>query len=76
MLAGSVQLTVIEPFWLVLAEALVGALGTSAAITALEATDGFDVPTPLVAVTVKLYQLRRVRPETVAEVTPDPERLV
>ena len=76
LLAGSVQLTVSEPFWLVLAETPVGVFGTSGAITELEAIDGFDVPTPLVAVTVKLYQLRRVRPVIVVEVTPGPDRLV
>ena len=59
-----------------LADTLVGADGTSGAITEFEATDGLDVPTPLVAVTAKLYQLPRVSPVTVVEVTLAPVRLV
>ena len=43
----------------------VGAPGTAAGVTAAEAADGGEVPTALVAVTVNVYAVPLVRPNTV-----------
>ena len=44
---------------------MVGAPGTVAGTTAAEAADAGPVPAALVAVTVKVYEVPLVRPETV-----------
>ena len=51
--AGAVKLTVACP-WPAVAETLVGASGTVAGVTLLEAVEALEVPTELVAVTVKV----------------------
>jgi len=53
LLAGAVKLTVALLFPAV-AVPIVGAPGTVAGVTLLEAADAAPVPTPLVAVTVKV----------------------
>ena len=47
---------------------MVGAVGTPAGVTALEAPDAVEVPAALVAVTVKVYDVPLVRPLTVHDV--------
>jgi hypothetical protein len=55
------------------AVAAVGASGTVAGVTAEEAEEAEPVPTLLVAVTVKVYDVPLVRPETtIGEVAPVP----
>ena len=63
--AGAVKLTVAWAFPPV-AVPMVGAPGTVAGITAFEAADAAPVPTELVAVTVKVYDVPLVRPVTVS----------
>ena len=63
MLAGAVKLTVALLFPAV-AVPIVGAPGTVAGVTLLEAADAAPVPTPLVAVTVKVYAVPLVSPFT------------
>ena len=62
--AGAVKATVacaLPP----VAVPIVGAPGTVAGVTLLEAPDGEPVPTALVAVTVNVYAVLLVRPVTV-----------
>jgi hypothetical protein len=63
LLAGAVKLTVVLPFPAV-AVPIVGAPGTVAGVTLLEAADAAPVPTPLVAVTVKVYAVPLLSPLT------------
>jgi len=63
LLAGAVKLIVALPFPAV-AVPIVGAPGTVAGVTLLEAADAAPVPTPLVAVTVKVYAVPLVSPFT------------
>ena len=63
MLAGAVKLTVALLFPAV-AVPIVGAPGTVAGVTLLEAAEAAPVPTPLVAVTVKVYAAPLVSPLT------------
>jgi hypothetical protein len=69
LLAGAVKLTVAVPFPTV-AVPIVGAPGTVAGVTLLEAADAAPVPTPLVAVTVKVYGVPLVNPLTVRGLVP------
>ena len=62
--AGAVKLTVACPCP-AMAETLVGAPGTVAGVTLLEAVEALEVPTELVAVTVKVYAVPFVNPVTV-----------
>ena len=70
MLAGTVKLTVALAFPAI-AVPIVGAPGTVAGMTLLEAADAAPVPAPLVAVTVKVYGVPFVSPLTVTGL-PDP----
>jgi hypothetical protein len=63
LLAGAVKLTVALLFPAV-AVPIVGAPGTVAGVTLLEAADAAPVPTPLVAVTVKVYAVPLLSPLT------------
>jgi hypothetical protein len=63
LLAGAVKLTVALLFPAV-AVPIVGAPGTVAGVTLLEAAEAAPVPTPLVAVTVKVYAAPLVSPLT------------
>jgi hypothetical protein len=64
LLAGAVKLTVALLFPAV-AVPIVGAPGTVAGVTLLEAAEAAPVPTPFVAVTVKVYAVPLVSPLTV-----------
>jgi hypothetical protein len=64
VLAGAVNVTVASALPLT-AETLVGAPGTVAGVTALLALEAVPVPTALVAVMVKVYEVPLVRPVTV-----------
>ncbi len=61
---GGVNVTDADPFPAV-AVPMVGAPGTVAGVTELDAAEAAPVPTPLVAVTVKVYAVPLVRPLTV-----------
>jgi hypothetical protein len=61
--AGAVKLTV-APAFPAVAVPIAGAPGTVAGVTLLEAVDAVPVPTPLVAVTVKVYAVPLVSPLT------------
>jgi hypothetical protein len=66
VLAGAFQETEAEPSPAAAAWTPVGLPGTvGAGVTAAEALDGEPVPTPLVALTVKVYGVPLVRPDTV-----------
>jgi hypothetical protein len=67
--AGAVQDTTAEALP-ARAEAPVGPPGTVAGVTAVEGSDAAPVPTALVAVTVKVYDVPLVRPLTVQDVAP------
>jgi len=67
--AGGVQLSVIDVGVAVPPVRPVGAPGVVAGVTAAEAADGGEVPTALVAVTVNVYAVPLVKPDTV-ELTP------
>src|SRR5215831_16053642 len=67
LVAGAVQLTVAWAFPAVAVTA-VGAPGTVAGVTALDAAEAGPVPAALVAVTVNVYAVPLVRPVTVAVV--------
>jgi len=69
LLAGAVKLTVALLFPAV-AVPIVGAPGTVAGVTLLDATDTAPVPTPFVAVTVKVYGVPLVNPLTVRGLLP------
>jgi len=69
LLAGAVKLTVALLFPAV-AVPIVGVPGTVAGVTLLEAADAAPVPTPLVAVTVKVYAVPLVNPLTVRGLVP------
>jgi hypothetical protein len=62
--AGAVHATVTFPVPEV-TDTPVGALGTPAGVTVAEGADSAEVPTPLVAVALKVYSEPLVRPETV-----------
>ena len=64
LLAGTVQATFAEVFPAV-ATPIVGAFGTLAGVTELDAADVEPAPTPLVANTVNVYAVPFVRPVTV-----------
>ena len=64
---AAVHDTVAEPLPAV-ADTPVGASGTVDGTTAFEAAEAAPVPSALVAVTVKVYELPLVRPVTVHEV--------
>ena len=64
LLAGAVKPTVALAFPAVAAP-IVGAPGTVAGVTLLEAADAAPAPSPLVAVTVKVYSVPLVSPLTV-----------
>jgi hypothetical protein len=66
LVAGAVQLTWMLPLLSQYDVRLVGAPGTSAGVTGLDADDAAPVPIPLVAVTVNVYAVPRVSPTTVA----------
>ena len=68
-LAGAVQVTTAEALP---AEAAtpVGAPGTVLGVTAVLANDAGEVPAALAAVTVNVYAVPLVNPETVADVAP------
>jgi hypothetical protein len=72
--AGAVQLTVTVPVLLATPLTAVGAPGGSAGVSPPVADEAAPVPIPLVAVTVKVYEVPSVSPATVAlvvvEVTP------
>jgi hypothetical protein len=63
--AGSVQLRVADRTPAA-AITFVGALGTVAGVTVVEAADAAPVPTALTAATVNVYAVPLMRPETVA----------
>ena len=63
MLAGAVQLTLSEPLAAVAATA-VGAPGTVRGVTELDAAELLPVPSPLRAVTVKVYAVPFVSGDT------------
>ena len=67
LLAGALNVTVACALPAV-AVPIVGAPGTVAGVTLLEAADAAPVPTPLVAVTVKVYAVPLVKPVTVIDV--------
>jgi hypothetical protein len=67
---GAVQLTDTLPSLLELALTAVGALGAVPSMTWLDAADAGPVPSALVDVTVKVYAVPTVSPETVALVWP------
>jgi hypothetical protein len=69
VLEGAVKLTVAVPLATV-AVPMVGAPGTVAGVTLLEAADAAPVPTALVAVTVKAYGVPFVNPLTVRGLLP------
>jgi hypothetical protein len=69
LLAGAVKLTVALLFPAV-AVPIVGAPGTVAGVTLLEAAEDEPVPTPLVAVTVKVYGVPLVNPLTMRGLAP------
>ena len=75
LLAGAVHDTDADPTPPV-AVPIAGAPGVLAGTTEFEALDGFPVPTPFVADTLKVYAVPRVSPVTVVEVTVGPLRLV
>jgi hypothetical protein len=55
---------------------LVGAPGTVAGVTALEASDAEELPTAFVAITVKVYAVPFVKPVTeIGELPPVPVKL-
>jgi hypothetical protein len=64
LLAGAVKLT-IALLLPAVAVPMVGAPGTVAGVTLLEAAEAAPVPTPLVAVTVKVYGVPLLSPLTV-----------
>ena len=63
LLAGAAKLTVALPLP-AMALAVVGASGTPKGVT-MEGADAAPVPAPLVAVTVQLYAVPLVNPDTV-----------
>ena len=69
-LAGAVHDTVTDPTPAVAVNpaGANGAVAAPAGVTALDAADAGPVPTPLVAVTVKVYVVPFANPETVAVV--------
>ena len=67
LVAGAVQLTVTVPVLLATPLTAPGAPGGSAGMTAPDAADAVPVPTELVAVTVKVYEVPRVSPTTVVD---------
>ena len=69
MTAGAVHVTLADAGPNV-AVTPVGGPGRAAGMTGEEAADAGPVPTSLVAVTVKAYEVPFVRPETVQEVAP------
>ena len=62
--AGALNVTVACAFPAI-AMPMTGAPGTVAGVTALEAEDAGPLPTALVAITVKVYDVPLVRPVTV-----------
>jgi hypothetical protein len=60
--AGSVQVTVTDVSLATVAVPIVGAPGTSAGVTELDALDKPDVPAELVAVVLKKYVVPFVKP--------------
>jgi hypothetical protein len=69
MTAGAAQVTLAEAGPEV-AVTPVGGPGTAAGVTGEEAADAGPVPTLLVAVTVKAYDVPLARPDTVQDVAP------
>ena len=65
--AGAVQATVTEVVLTTVTVPIVGAPGTAAGVTALEALDKPDVPAELVAVALKKYDVPFVKPLTIHE---------
>ena len=69
LLAGAVQETTAEAL-AAAATAPVGTPGTVLGVTAVLADDAGEVPAALAAVTVNVYAVPLVNPETVADVAP------
>lgn len=67
--AGAVQETSADAS-LRVADTFVGASGALAGVTALDAAEAADVPTAFEPVTVKVYDVPLVKPETTQESVP------
>ena len=65
--AGAVQATVTDVALATVAVPIVGAPGTVAGVTALDAVDALDVPAEFVAVVVNVYGVPFVKPVTTHE---------
>ncbi len=70
MLVGAVHEVVAEVMEATLAVSAVGAPGAPTMVMALDGGEAGLVPIPLVAVTVKVYEVPRVSPVTVQVVAP------
>jgi len=72
LLAGAVKATVAVVCPVFVAVPIVGAPGTAIGVIEVVADDATESPTPFVAMTVKVYAVPAVKPETVMLPLPGP----